>query len=185
MCTSSTKVQINVILLLYKHLSEDALAEPVRIFGLCDRTSMLISVVDSSKSSTFQDVSTGFRVKYGDQSGATGDFITDNFGIGGVTIQNLTMGLATKTTTGSGLMGIGYDTLEAGYQAGDLKQPYKSIIDTMLVQGLINTKSYSLYLDDLTAKSGSIIFGGADTQKFMYVRYTSTQIMKLTSLVAL
>lgn len=131
--------------------------------------SRLTSAVDSSKSSTFKNISTGFSVKYGDTSGATGDFITDNFGIGGVTIQNLIMGLATQTTTGSGLMGIGYDTLEAGFQNGDLSKPYKSIIDTMVDQGLINTKSYSLYLDDLTAKTGSVIFGGADTQKFMYV----------------
>jgi hypothetical protein len=94
------------------------------------------------------------------------------------------MGLATKATTGSGLMGIGYDTLEAGFQAGDFDKPYKSIIDTMLDQGLINTKSYSLYLDDLTAKSGSIIFGGADTQKFMYVSLHFYANSGLTSIVA-
>jgi hypothetical protein len=85
------------------------------------------------------------------------------------------MGLVNQTTTGSGLMGIGYDVSEAIVASGTSTMPYKSIIDTMFDQGLIATKAYSLYLDDETASSGSIIFGGADTGKFMYVKFCLSQ----------
>jgi hypothetical protein len=149
---------------------EVVLVVPVRIFELGERGLMLISAVDYTKSSTFKDIQGGFAVAYGDKTGATGEFVSDAFGIGGVTINNLIMGLVNQTTTGSGLMGIGYDVNEHSVTSGASTTPYKSIVDTMLDQGLINTKSYSLYLDDQTASSGSVIFGGADTGKFMYVR---------------
>jgi hypothetical protein len=63
------------------------------------------------------------------------------------------MGLVTSTQdTGaaSGVMGIGFDTGEAslgknGFGAGG----YPNIIDVLVSGGLINSKAYSLYLDDL------------------------------------
>jgi hypothetical protein len=137
------------------------------------RQFVLIATVDYTKSSTFKDLSSGFQVSYADGTGASGDFVSDDFAIGGATIQNLIMGLVTQATTGSGLMGIGYDVNENIVSSGSA--PYKSIIDTMFDQGLIATKAYSLYLDDQTASSGSIIFGGADTGKFMYVRFYLSQ----------
>ena len=77
------------------------------------------------------------------------------------------MGLAHETTTGSGLIGVGYDVNEAVVQSGESNAPYASIMDTMVNQSLIATKSYSLYLNDYASSSGSIMFGGADTGKFM------------------
>jgi hypothetical protein len=146
---------------------EDVLVVPVCIVDFGVRSLILTTTVDSTKSSTFKDIQGGFQVAYGDNTGATGDFISDYFGIGGATIKDLIMGLVNQTTTGSGLMGIGYDINEHVVTSGASTTPYKSIMDTMLDQGLINTKSYSLYLDDQTASSGSVIFGGADTGKFM------------------
>jgi hypothetical protein len=94
---------------------------------------------------------------------ASGDYITDNVGIAGSTIKSLQMGLASSATVPNGILGIGYSV--AGAQAADV--PYPNIIDQMVSQGLINTKAYSLYLDDLNAQTGSILFGGIDTSKFM------------------
>ena len=131
------------------------------------RDFLLITAVDYTKSSTFKDLASGFQVAYGDKTGASGDFVSDDFEIGGATIQNLIMGLVNQTTTGSGLLGIGYDVNEAVVTTGASTTPYLSIIDTMVNQSLIAVKSYSLYLDDQEASSGSIIFGGADTGKFM------------------
>ena len=62
-------------------------------------------------------------------------------------------------------MGVGYDTNEASYVRKVFEYP--SVVDQMVSEGLIATKAYSLYLDDLTAKTGNILFGGADTAKFM------------------
>lgn len=135
------------------------------------------STFDSSKSSSFKVVdANGFDISYADSSGATGDYITDNLSIGGATIKALEMGFAYNATLQTGLLGIGYDLNEAsdsssgGDGSGDdgSSAPfiYPSIIDQMMSQGLINTKAYSLYLDDYQASTGSIIFGGLDSDKY-------------------
>lgn len=102
----------------------------------------------------------GFDIEYEDDSGASGNYVTDDFTIGGVKISNLQMGLALNTSVATGIMGIGYDTDEASASI------YPNIIDDMVSQGLITTKAYSLYLDDLQTSTGSIIFGGIDTEKY-------------------
>jgi hypothetical protein len=100
--------------------------------------------------------------------GADGDYITDTFSIGGASIKALEMGLAYNVTLDSGLMGIGYDANEASLdpQTEIVPFEYPSIIDSMVSQGLISSKAYSLYLNDLEASTGSIIFGGLDSDKY-------------------
>jgi len=107
-----------------------------------------------------------FDITYADNSGAQGDYITDTLSIGGVAITALEMGLAHNATLITGLLGIGYDVNEASNALTTGNFVYPSIIDTMVAQGVINTKAYSLYLDDLTSSTGSIIFGGLDSDKF-------------------
>lgn len=107
-----------------------------------------------------------FNISYADNSGATGDYISDDLTIGGAKITALEMGLAHHATLITGLLGIGYDVNEASDALTKGNFVYPSIIDQMVSQGLITTKAYSLYLDDLTSSTGSIIFGGLDTDKF-------------------
>jgi hypothetical protein len=78
------------------------------------------------------------------------------------------MGLAYNVTLDSGLMGIGYDANEASLdpQTETVPFEYPSIIDSMVSQGLISSKAYSLYLNDLEASTGSIIFGALDSDKY-------------------
>jgi hypothetical protein len=78
------------------------------------------------------------------------------------------MGLAYNVTLDSGLMGIGYDANEASLdpEAETVPFEYPGIIDSMVSQGLISSKAYSLYLNDLEASTGSIIFGGIDSDKY-------------------
>jgi hypothetical protein len=124
---------------------------------------------DPTKSTSYKDIMpNGFFIQYGDGSGALGDYITDDFTIGGATIKALEMGLAHNSTLISGLMGIGYDVNEASNDPDGNTAPftYPSIVDQMVSQGLITTKAYSLYLDDLEASTGSIIFGGIDSDKY-------------------
>ena len=104
--------------------------------------------------------------------------MTDDFKIGGATIKNLQMGLANTTTSGFGVIGIGFDENEASLTS-ITSVPYPNLIDQMVSQGLINTKAYSLYLDDLEESTGSIVFGGVDTNKFMYVEITSPGSLSL------
>jgi hypothetical protein len=93
-------------------------------------------------------------------------------------IKNLQMGLTNTTTSGVGVIGIGYNINEASITSFT-SIPYPNLVDQMVSQGLINTKSYSLYLDDLEEATGSIIFGGVDTDKFMYVEIISVNLISL------
>ncbi|KAF4633321.1 hypothetical protein G7Y89_g4792 [Cudoniella acicularis] len=128
--------------------------------------------ISASQTATILDEG-GFQIQYVTAgSGVTGDYIGDSFTIGGTTIKNLTMGVSTKAVSvDTGIMGIGFDAEEAivgqEVQAGNSNpQPYPNFIDELKLQGLIGTKSYSLYLDDLETSTGSIIFGGYDKAKF-------------------
>jgi hypothetical protein len=58
------------------------------------------------------------------------------------------MGLATSTTIGTGIMGIGYNTSEANVDTGNGTE-YANLPLAMVNQGVINSAAYSLWLDDL------------------------------------
>ncbi|KAL1892853.1 hypothetical protein Sste5346_006745 [Sporothrix stenoceras] len=117
---------------------------------------------DSSKSSTYELVSSeGFDISYLDGTGSSGDYITDTFAIGGASIKALQIGYATQTVRGTGIMGISYSASESTLDT------YPNLIDQFVQQDLISTKAYSLYLNDFRSDSGSILFGGVDTDKFI------------------
>ena len=62
-------------------------------------------------------------------------------------------------------MGIGYSANEV--QVDWLgKDPYPNLVDLMVDQGYIKSRAYSLWLNDLDAQTGEILFGGIDTAKF-------------------
>jgi hypothetical protein len=56
---------------------------------------------------------------------------------------------------------MGTDTLEGA------TTKYPSFIDQLFTQGFINSKAFSLYLNDLASSTGNILFGGIDTSKFI------------------
>lgn len=58
-----------------------------------------------------------------------------------------------------GLLGVGLKGTEGS------RTPYDNLPYALKNQGLINTVGYSLYLNDITAKKGKVIFGGYDTEK--------------------
>ncbi|EMC94055.1 hypothetical protein BAUCODRAFT_124789 [Baudoinia panamericana UAMH 10762] len=122
---------------------------------------------DATKSSTYELLAQGeFSISYVTPgSGVTGDYISDTFTIGGITLRNLTMAAAQQAQNVEvGIMGIGYDTHESLVPNGG--QPYPNIIDEMVSQGIINTRAYSLYLDDIEESTGAVLFGGYDTAKY-------------------
>ncbi|KAJ6784185.1 hypothetical protein PWT90_04759 [Aphanocladium album] len=119
----------------------------------------------SSKSSTFHSFDEGtFEIQYVDQSSASGAYFTDNFQIGGVTVKNLTMGLAEKTDIPYGLVGIGYTNNEASI--GTVNETYPNLPVAMQTSGYIKTTAYSLWLNDLDASKGNLLFGAIDTEKY-------------------
>jgi hypothetical protein len=127
----------------------------------------LISLVDETQSSTYALANSGvdFNQSYVDGSYISGNYFTDNMEVAGVSLTALEMGLATSGSgIINGIMGVSFDNDEAEFS--QLGLTYPTIIDTMFTQGVIDVHAYSLYLDDLYAGSGEIIFGGYDYSKY-------------------
>ena len=124
---------------------------------------------DPQQSSTYRLVdSGGFQIQYVDNTGSSGDYISDRIDIGGVTITGQQMGLALETTIGTGIIGVGFSADEAVcVQTQGACRTYPSIIDQMVDQSRINSHAYSLWLNDLESNTGSILFGGVDTDKYI------------------
>lgn len=118
--------------------------------------------VNTSESSTYKVVvENGFEIEYQDGTSASGDYFTDDFTIGDITVSNLQMGIADKTAVGTGILGIGFELNEAA------ETIYSNLVSDMVNQSKINSMAYSLYLNDYYSSTGNILFGGVDTDKFI------------------
>ncbi|KAJ4261421.1 hypothetical protein NW762_006846 [Fusarium torreyae] len=120
---------------------------------------------DPDKSKSFNHVAPGmFSLTFEDDSYVKGDYFEDHFELDGAVINNLTMGLAIKTNISYGLIGVGYAKNEASSNTDVI---YPNLPVAMWQAGYINTIAYSVWLNDLDAKAGSILFGGVDTEKYV------------------
>ncbi|PGH30785.1 hypothetical protein GX50_06459 [[Emmonsia] crescens] len=120
---------------------------------------------DPSASSTYKIVSTDFNISYVDGSGALGDYVMDTLKMGSATLDGFQFGLGYQSSSAEGVLGIGYPINEV--QVGrNGKPPYPNLPYALVDAGYINSPAYSLWLNDLQANTGSILFGGVDTEKF-------------------
>jgi hypothetical protein len=117
-----------------------------------------------NSSSTYEYVNSLFNISYVDGSGSSGDYVTDVFRIGGASLQNQQLGVGYVSSSEEGILGIGYPANEAILQYS--RQPYVNVPQHMMQSGLININAYSLWLNDLDASKGSILFGGVNTEKY-------------------
>ncbi|KAI9052291.1 hypothetical protein LZ554_003645 [Drepanopeziza brunnea f. sp. 'monogermtubi'] len=119
----------------------------------------------ANSSSTYSYVSSLFNISYVDGSGASGDYVTDKFTIGMTSLPSLQFGIGYTSSTKEGILGIGYEINEV--QVGRAGQKaYRNLPSQMVEDGLIQSSAYSLWLNDLDANTGSILFGGVDTGKY-------------------
>jgi hypothetical protein len=119
----------------------------------------------ANDSSTYKYLNSAFNISYVDGSGASGDYITDTFRFGGRTIKDLQMGVGYVSSSPEGILGIGYMLNEVAVGRAGL-DPYPNLPQKLVNDGAINSNAYSLWLNDLDASTGSILFGGVDTDKF-------------------
>lgn len=125
----------------------------------CER----IGRYDPSKSSTAKALNTGNVFVYADDTTIELNYYTDTIEIGGITITNQQFGVANQTNaTSQGIMGIGPNPND-GYNSS---LPYSLILETMVTQGQIASRAFSLDLRDYDNSTGSIILGGLDKKKF-------------------
>jgi len=67
-------------------------------------------------------------------------------------------------------MGLGYRSNEATTDVG--RPTYPNLLDQLVSQNLIASRTYSIYLNGFDYSSGSILFGGVDLNKFTPPLYT-------------
>jgi hypothetical protein len=119
----------------------------------------------ANSSSTYEYVGSYFNISYVDGSGASGDYVSDTVTIGGQKLDRLQFGVGYSSTSAQGILGIGYEINEV--QVGRAQKPaYRNLPSKMVEDGLIQSNSYSLWLNDLAANRGSILFGGVDSGKY-------------------
>lgn len=119
----------------------------------------------ANESSTYEYVNSAFNISYVDGSGASGDYAKDSFRFGGETIEKLQFGVGYQSSSPEGILGIGYTINEVAVGHAGL-DPYPNLPQKLVDDHAINTNAYSLWLNDLEASTGSILFGGVDTDKF-------------------
>lgn len=121
---------------------------------------------DANSSSTYTYLNSFFNISYVDGSASVGDYATDTFTIGDTTLPKQQFGIGYSSTSAQGLLGIGYAINEAAlaYYENAL---YPNVPLNMMQSGKINSNAYSLWLNDLDASTGSILFGGVNTGKYV------------------
>src|SRR5271170_5343633 len=118
-----------------------------------------------SSSSTYTLVNHNFNISYVDGTGASGDYVTDTLSIGGQTLSDFQFGIGLESTSSEGVLGIGYTSNEIQVNRNQ-QQAYPNLPAAMVDAGLIQSNAYSLWLNDLDASTGQILFGGVNTAKY-------------------
>ena len=119
--------------------------------------------MDKSTSGAF--VNSDFNISYADGSGASGNYVKDTLSIGRQSLDAFQFGVGYVSSSYQGVLGVGYSANEASVQYIG-SQPYNNLPLAMVDAGLIATPAYSLWLNDLEASTGVILFGGVDTEKY-------------------
>ncbi|KAF1926855.1 candidapepsin-4 precursor [Didymella exigua CBS 183.55] len=120
---------------------------------------------NANESSTYEFVNNAFNISYVDGSGASGDYATDTLRFGGQTIQNMQFGIGYTSSSPEGILGIGYMINEVQVNRFNLDE-YPNLPQKLKNDKAISANAYSLWLNDLDASTGSILFGGVDTDKY-------------------
>ncbi|AEO68451.1 uncharacterized protein THITE_2022936, partial [Thermothielavioides terrestris NRRL 8126] len=111
-------------------------------------------------SSTFRDLGLANQLTYG-IGAALVEYVSDVLGVGTATIKPQIFGIAIQSRDlGYGILGLSPPLLGG-------TPPYSYVLDSMVQQKLIASRAFSLDLQAAGDKSGSIIFGGVDTKKFI------------------
>ncbi|KAK8005032.1 acid protease [Apiospora arundinis] len=88
-----------------------------------------------------------------------GQYFTDTWQVGNSNVRNVAFAANPATTRDGAITGLG----------GILKTnntSYPSLTSAFASAGLATTSAFSVWLSDLAEKTGSLVFGGIDTQKF-------------------
>ncbi|MCJ1286244.1 hypothetical protein MMC26_005589 [Xylographa opegraphella] len=137
----------------------------------CTQRSCPLGTYSVNASTTSKYLNSNFLATYAVDGKATGDFITEDVSFAGVTIKGLEMGVGYNSTCLVNMWGISYPAAEAVVAFNlngtyNTAAMYNNSVLQMVSQGLIQSPAYSLWMNDVAASAGSILFGAFDTAKF-------------------
>lgn len=119
----------------------------------------------ANASSTYSYVNSAFEISYADGSTSQGDYATDVVRFEGTSLNAQQFGIGYDSSTQDGIMGIGYVSNVASATARGAGT-YSNVPASLLSSGAISTLAYSMWLNDLDAAEGDLLFGGVDTEKY-------------------
>ncbi|KEF63708.1 uncharacterized protein A1O9_01686 [Exophiala aquamarina CBS 119918] len=120
---------------------------------------------DRTSSSTYNFVNADFDVTYEDGSAASGIYATDTLYFGDVSLDSFQFGIGQTSTADNNVLGIGYMANEG--EDRTIGSTYANLPQALVDVGKISTSAYSLWLNDLDANTGEILFGGVDQDKYL------------------
>ncbi|GIC92954.1 pepsin-like aspartic protease [Aspergillus udagawae] len=118
-------------------------------------------IYDNSSSRTYTFLNHEFNITYNDGTKATGDYAKDTIQFGGVMLSQFQFGIAEESTSNRGTLGLAFPAIEA------TRTEYSSFPQALVQAGHIKSATYSLWMEDVTSHSGTIIFGGVNTAKYL------------------
>lgn len=127
-------------------------------------------LVTLSKSTTIEQLSESdfggspnFGSLFVDGKKALGSYMIDEVSIGGAVIEKQIMAVATEGTVKAGILGLGLNTLESSSQSN---VTYPQFIDNLVSKNIIGRRVFSVFLNGTHADSGTVLFGGVDTERY-------------------
>ena len=121
-------------------------------------------LVDPTTSHTYKALTQQYSQTYLDGSQAIGTYATDDLSFAGISLHNVTFGSADHSSQPTGTIGLGPDADLTSRNSHAKNIP--STLDTLVSSGVIDSKVFSVWLNDFSAQAGSILFGGIDESKF-------------------
>ncbi|KAK1759871.1 aspartic peptidase domain-containing protein, partial [Echria macrotheca] len=115
---------------------------------------------DYTRSSTLQVSGFADVLRYG-SGNVTIDYVTDTVTIGSAKITNQIFGIGFDSfNIPLGILGL------SPALASATTSPYPFVLDTLVDQGIIKSRAFSLDLRSITEPAGAVVFGGIDKSKF-------------------
>ncbi|AMD18984.1 HBR083Cp [Eremothecium sinecaudum] len=130
---------------------------------------MGMGAFNTSSSSSWKGNNTEFSISYADATYASGEWGVDTLRFGDLHVDGLTFAVANATNSSTAVLGIGLPGIEStNLNSRSLSDGYTyDNLPVMLKRdGVIAKNAYSLFTNQLTADSGSVLFGGVDHKKY-------------------
>ncbi|KAK0622334.1 aspartic peptidase domain-containing protein [Immersiella caudata] len=126
----------------------------------------IYNTAKSSTARTAEQVYLEFVVAYTDTINVDGLNVTDTFAVGGIKIEDFSMGVVSSTSHSQwiGMLGLGNDGTTNYPRYSPKYRP--NFIDRLVSSGKIISPGYSIWLNDAAGSSGNLLLGAIDQAQY-------------------